>query len=601
MPANKMARRWMLCLLGAAAIFCGCLDSLGSIGTAWAQESAAPSETAPPAEALPPPEAEAPTEPTYDFKLKDTAVRDVLRNLATIAGMNVLVDDSVTPEIKISIILQNVTAKQAFEAIVQAKGLIREEVLGVISIKMRKVKVDEKEVKEYRFFKLTNINLDDSVRSRVEGYLDKEDKVDYFIPERAFYVEAPKDTLDKIGEFLKNIDVAPPVSKEAPVTPEKAKLVSKIFQVNVVPVKDAEAKLKEYLSEQGTLVVDENTGKIFVEDVAENISTMENVLAELDAAEKQVLLEAKLIEVTLTDSDKYGLSWILQEFENGAFTGDYKIAQTLLGSSQDPLASADVFQILMGRSTDNLTVTIDTLIGSRRANTLASPVVACLNKTEATITITRQIPFVQSTTTTSAAAGTGGSTGQTSTQQISFEETGVTMKVTPDIRPNGLIKLDIEPEFSVQVGETAGTPIIDTRSLKTVVIVQDGQTLILGGLIQDEHSNTRKRIPLLGYLPVLGDFLFSSSDEKVTRQELILFVRPTIYDPQITERYIQERRRIVDTDKQKYIEGKIKETARPLQVPGRPAGETIRDLPKPQTEVSAEEEEYYLYPPAGEE
>ena len=158
-----------------------------------------------------------------------------------------------------------------------------------------------------------------------------------------------------------------------------------------------------------------------------------------------------------------------------------------------------------------------------KAKVLSDPKIATLNNKEATINITTQIPYTTSETT--------GSTPPITTTAVTYLTTGIVLKVLPIITSDGKVSLKLNPDIS-QVSPTVtavagGAPGIDTRSIDTSIIVVDGETVVIGGLIHDYKSEGEFKIPLLGDLPLLG-WLFKKKTSERVRRELLIFVTPRI-------------------------------------------------------------------------
>ncbi len=160
-----------------------------------------------------------------------------------------------------------------------------------------------------------------------------------------------------------------------------------------------------------------------------------------------------------------------------------------------------------------------------KAKVLSDPKVATLNNKEANINITTQIPYTTTETTAS--------TPPTLTTKVTYLTTGIVLKVTPTINSDGRISMKINPTVS-QPSPTitpvaGGAPGIDTRSADTNVIVRDGETIVIGGLISDTQSEAVFKIPILGDIPLLG-YLFKKKSMSRTRMELLIFVTPKILE-----------------------------------------------------------------------
>jgi type II secretory pathway component GspD/PulD (secretin) len=185
------------------------------------------------------------------------------------------------------------------------------------------------------------------------------------------------------------------------------------------------------------------------------------------------------------------------------------------------LAADKIFGALtLGRITNNylLNATITAAASEGKAKVLSDPKITTLNNQAAKINVTTQIPYV-----TSNVASTG-----VQTQTVSYATTGIELTVTPSINADGRILLVINPTVSqpsvTAAGSTqTGAPAIDSRNATTTVLVRDGETIVIGGLISDSLQDTISKIPLLGDIPILG-WLFKKKTKTRVRNELLIFV-----------------------------------------------------------------------------
>ena len=245
---------------------------------------------------------------------------------------------------------------------------------------------------------------------------------------------------------------------------------------------------------------------------------VEATLARLDTAPWQVLIEATIAEVTLTDQLRYGVQYFLQQ--NNLAVGFVSAAQTAL--LPNPITPGFNFLFTPGSSN----ITIDALSQLTDVRVLSSPSVVVQDNSEAVLTVGQEVPIQtqqqQSVSTTANIINS-----------IEYRDTGVILQVRPRINSNQAVSLEIAQEVSrvdTQASSTttnALTPTFTQRKITSRVNVQSGQTVVLGGLIQDSESRGKSRIPVLGDIPVLGA-LFGSTSNATTRTELIVFLTPRV-------------------------------------------------------------------------
>jgi type IV pilus assembly protein PilQ len=326
-------------------------------------------------------------------------------------------------------------------------------------------------------------------------------------------------------------------------------------------VRTAEGRTK------GNAIVDEKTNSLILTDSVEGMSSMERLIARLDEVPKQVLIEAKIVEVELKNQIDFGIKWDIYKTQTGEFMGqqgltvlgsrvqqdtaltsqnivhdnvdlggsqvgwlrhDAKPARqpgdTGLGTGVDLLPTGPVGMLTIGRVTNNyfLNMQLGAMAEQNRLKVLSDPKIATLNNKPAEINVTDQIPYDVSQL----------SANGTISRNIQFISQGINLKVTPIISSDeSRITLDINPEVSKPASTSgssvSGAPSTTRSMVKTIVIVRDGETVVIGGLITDRKETRINKIPLLGDIPVLG-WLFKKKFDFRRRVELLIFVTPRI-------------------------------------------------------------------------
>ncbi|MDD5209246.1 MAG: AMIN domain-containing protein [Elusimicrobiales bacterium] len=262
---------------------------------------------------------------------------------------------------------------------------------------------------------------------------------------------------------------------------------------------------------------DENNNALIVTDTSLGLDATARLIRSLDRVPKQVMIEVKLVEVALDNSFDLGVNW---NFKNamGTTVGETNLPGPTPGGST--FGGALTF---FGKINDfTFNTVIAAAVKKGKLKVLSDPKVATLNNKEATIDITDQVPY----TTTDSAVGSGGAT--VTTQKVTYVPSGITLKVTPTINSDGRIAMHLAPQVSQASGGSATTPPnTNTRSTDTSVIVKDGETVVIGGLIRDSQSDDVYKVPILGDIPLLG-LLFRKKSVARKRLELLIFVTPRI-------------------------------------------------------------------------
>jgi len=340
------------------------------------------------------------------------------------------------------------------------------------------------------------------------------------------------------------------------------------YQFSYSRAKDVVPLIASQLASKDPPQVDERTNTIFFRETRGNIDNIRKLLVQIDKPTKQVMIEARLVEVTANPKQSYGINWA------GTFGGSnnaqtFKFAGSGLGSaaivqSTNPvtgqvtssiqpstlptvrtdtnghLAGVDFLRdaehglaALGGQfailSIPQMSATLRFLNEDNDAEFLANPRLVTADNQQAKIEISRNQPVPQLNFNEQTATAVFGG--------FQDKKFGNTLVVRPSVNKDDFITLSVKPEISNKVGDAqfqfAGanvlSPIIDTRSLESSVLIKSGNTLAIGGLLQDEQTKARSKVPILGDVPILGYF-FQEKLNARTKRNLLVFVTPTIID-----------------------------------------------------------------------
>ena len=242
------------------------------------------------------------------------------------------------------------------------------------------------------------------------------------------------------------------------------------------------------------------------------INEIERIVRSIDHPHTQVLLETRLIEVTLDNNDRYGIDW-----------GNLSPLSTSLSFPQ--LQATQGYLLKNGvRGPINLNLLLDMLIQNGDARVLMNSKLTTTNNREASLLIGQKIPYVIQSYNPAASASTGANL------QIQREEVGVKVKMLPHVNEDAEITLALEPEVSSIAGfkgPNSDLPLVKVRTAKTTVRVADGQTVFLAGLLSEEEAEELRKLPVLGQIPLLGA-LFTHRLAVKSRTNLIIEVKPRI-------------------------------------------------------------------------
>jgi type IV pilus assembly protein PilQ len=332
------------------------------------------------------------------------------------------------------------------------------------------------------------------------------------------------------------------VAPSGEITQEAEKLATKIYRVNYADIKDVEKSLVKFVSQRGAISINPGTSNIIVKDTESNIKAIDTFIEDIDRITPQILVEARIYDITSKDKLDLGVEWNIGRNTTYQSNGEAVIPPGTMGATKTgniaPF-STGMFRGNMGKTAnENVTgqlkfgwltgsVDIDMLIKAQQnlvnAKLLANPRILVLDNETAQIRIISELPYKELTQTSG-----GGNIGTTN-----FKDVGVTLKVTPHLTRGEKIRLKVEPEFSVKTGEvpftsggeTYAQPIVDSRKAQTTLLVDSGQTVVLGGLRKKDVTKAVNKVPLLGDIPIIC-YLFRFEGEDTVNSEMVVFITP---------------------------------------------------------------------------
>lgn len=276
--------------------------------------------------------------------------------------------------------------------------------------------------------------------------------------------------------------------------------------------------VQQLLEKEVAVVADTNSNTLLLSASPLYFPRFTNIIAELDKPLAQVLIQVILAEVTLDKTSELGVEWTVQARRGSAdiTTGtDFGVANDLtqFGGFSSAITGSDVGFLLRAIEADG------------RLEVLSRPQILTADNQEATIDIGQRVPLVRDTR-------VGGDNLNTITT-YEYEDVGVSLTVTPRISPDGSVKMEVAPVISqlssseVQIGKDLRSPIINQRKATTTVSVQNGESVIIGGLISTSDDRRRAKVPFLGNIPYIGA-LFRSSRSVSDRKELLIILTPQL-------------------------------------------------------------------------
>ena len=268
---------------------------------------------------------------------------------------------------------------------------------------------------------------------------------------------------------------------------------------------------------QVQIVPDENTNALLVRAVPADWEVIRQAIAAVDLRPMQVLIEVLVAEVRRTSELDVGVEVSARQRSKA---GDTRATGDLTGSGADPSTGEVLLKWMNGGSLD-IAVALRALSARGDVRILSRPVLLAQNNQEAHILVGSQRPFVQVFRSLPTDAGVRD-------QIVQYRDVGTSLTITPTVNPDGYVNLELLQEVSSATAETQfGAPVISTREARTYLFVRDGQTTVIGGLIDRQAEKSRSGIPVLASIPVLGA-LFGTTHNTTVRSELFLFLTPHV-------------------------------------------------------------------------
>lgn len=284
------------------------------------------------------------------------------------------------------------------------------------------------------------------------------------------------------------------------------------------------------LAGQVYAVADADTNSVLIMTGSTNFERVKSLLAELDRPVPQVLIKVLMAEVTHSKDTDLGVEFSAINLKNSGkstiFT-DFGVAAATPGGLLYKLVETDV------------TAAVAALQKVAKLDVLSRPYILASDNQTASVIVGQTVPFITSSRTTD----TGGTINT-----IQYEDIGIILYVTPHINPDGLVILDVQPEISsltgdtVPISETVNAPVFAKRSAQTRVAINDGKTIVIGGLIQDQKTKTVRKVPFVGDIPYLGR-LFQRDQTKNEKTELIVFLTPHVArEPEVLQKMSEDEK-----------------------------------------------------------
>lgn len=442
--------------------------------------------------------------------LKGIDIIDVLKLISQRTGMNIAASKSVSG--RITIFLKDVDVWDAFEITLLSNDLaydIRNGIVNVMTGREYEALYGErfKDKKELAIIKLNYAKAVEVAKAitQVKTAIGR------------VVVDEGSNTLilmDSAGRLAQMKNMA--AAFDSPT-------ITKVFSLDYAKSEKLNAKIQDMATKGlGSVRFDERTNTVIVTDLPEKVAEIEKVITAFDEKTRQVLIDAKIVQVELNDKFNMGIDWqavfkkitVDQTLTANLTTGGRLTISTIVGRDKD--GNPDTFASV-----------VDVLKEVGKTNIISSPRITALDGQEAKIMIGTQEAYITATTTTPATGAV------TTAESVNFVPVGVQLYVTPFVNKEGYVSMKIRPvvsSVSNRIKTTAspdGVPIVKSSEAETSIVVKDGVTIVLGGLMEDTKVKRVNKIPFLGDIPVLG-LPFRNVSDQIKKTELVIFLTPTI-------------------------------------------------------------------------
>ncbi len=289
---------------------------------------------------------------------------------------------------------------------------------------------------------------------------------------------------------------------------EMASLQTRVVKLDYLNAKEIKTAMGKMASPRGSVEADPGTNSVIIAEVPARIERLVQMIKDMDTRLRQVEIVAKMVDVDHEATRELGINWQALNLQAGSFAGDIVTGQAMV----DPFGTLRVGTV---QSWGDLNVIIEAMERDNKANIVSNPKISTADNKEARIMVGKEIPLIVS--------------DEAGNPITELKKIGVILRVTPHVNSDGTITMDLHPELSDLATQATvqGGVIINLQEADTRVVVRDGETAVIGGLISDVQSNVRTGVPVVKDIPLLGA-LFRFDSKTTRKRELIIFVTPKL-------------------------------------------------------------------------
>ena len=367
----------------------------------------------------------------------------------------------------------------------QVNVVVAPNVQGSVTISLRNVMWDQA-------LKIIGQTYDLAVVFEEEGYIRVLPAADY----RTEQTELDKHNMEK--ETLVRLEV-------------------KIIHLANTAAKEVVASVKSLMTDRGKVDADERTNSLILQEVPENMEKLTAFIKELDSPARQIKISAQILEISSDEANELGIDWAAggQYVPNSGRSVSQEATQN--GNRvTDPFIKYNIVAVQRGW---DINATVAAIVTSGKGKIIAHPEITTVDNKEARIQMGQRVPVKQF--------------DQSGNVVIQFEEVGTILRVTPHITAENQILMHLKPERSTLQPDPSGI-IINTNNAETNVVVNNGQTAVIGGLTTQDEVETESGVPVLKDIPLVG-VIFKYTQKTVQNRDLVIFVTPTIVSQDLAE------------------------------------------------------------------
>lgn len=318
--------------------------------------------------------------------------------------------------------------------------------------------------------------------------------------------------------------------EDAQVLADQEPLITKTFVLNYAKAASVIESIEKMKTDRGSINFDERTNALIVRDISSNVDLIGEVITNLDQTTPQVLIEAKIVETTLSNTENLGIDWVTAATVAGskrAMTWPFTSHSENKYMEDDDFPGAEDTNFSYGTLDLSQLQAVFQLLKTRTdTNILSNPRLVTLDNQPARIVVGSQYPIPQYTYNEEQA--------RLQVNGWEYKDIGIIFEVTPHVNNAGFVTLDLIPKVTAILDyvtvENTSLPRLSTEEVKTRVMIKDGESLVIAGLIKDQVTEVKKKTPILGDIPLLG-LLFQKKNNTTTKTDLLIFLTPHIITP----------------------------------------------------------------------